>query len=370
MQNLFHLISPIGQGILKFPEWLYVRDGLKRNLDQVMRFYRNNPMAVQSSHFLVRLLHSINIPQSQLLERYFSNVDAASLNISMALKMTSSIFRGEIFNGVFYGPGNSEILIAHSESFDIFAANRNWESLIPVKVLRHPRSDLALNIPDGTNTGSENGIAVISINIPMLAIQYRAFRLNEILKTDDEFGTQKSIMQFIHMYVLPNMLYSHLDYALFNRIDNLRKGAPLGESRKNHSFPMPDFAQKSNRVQTEILFKLAQVGRDFTGILRTVPTVTSDDMEQLFLVPDMASTRQVIWALVIARLPALVFLFRLLQEGPRRRNQNEVNQVMRDMLRYKSDNLMRTMLPLELFFEVQEDINKITDPTFTEVQYG
>lgn len=370
MQNLFHLVSPVGQGILKFPEWLYVRDGLKRNLGQVIRFYRNNPMAVPSSHFLVRLLHSINVPQSQPLERYYDNVDAMALNMSMALKMTSSIFRGQIFDGIFYGPGNSEILIAHSESFNIFDAQRNWEALAPVKVLRHPCSDLGLNLPDGTSTGTETGLVVISINIPMLALQYRAFRLNEITQVDSTNDSQKSIMQFIHMYVLPNMLFTHLDYAVFNRIDNLRKGAPLGESKKGHSFYLTDYAPKCNQVQKDILSKLDAVGKDFSGILQTVPVVTRYDMEELMLLPEMAATRQVLWALVIARLPALAFLFQVLNEGPGARNQSEVNRVMRSMLAYKSDNLMRTMLPLELYFTVQDDIDRITNSNSAEVNHA
>ena len=71
-------------------------------------------MAVESSHFLVRLLQSITVPQSQNIERYYDNVDAISLNVSMALKMTSAISKGEMFDGVFYGKGNPEILIAHN----------------------------------------------------------------------------------------------------------------------------------------------------------------------------------------------------------------------------------------------------------------
>lgn len=366
MQNLFHLVSSIGQGTLKFPEWLYVRDGLKRNLGMVIRFYRDNPMAVQSSHFLVRLLHSINVPQSQPLERYFSNVDAMALNMSMALKMSSSIFRGEIFDGVFYGKGNPEVIIAHEEMFDIFLAHRNWQNLQAVKVLRHARSDLGLNIPDGTNTGTEKGLCIISINIPMLAIQYRAFRENEanLLEERGETDNQKSIMQFIRMYVLPNMLFTHLDYTLFNRIDKLRKGHPLGESTKDHSFYLTDYSTRVNQVQRDILRGLENIGKNFAGIMQSIPVVTKNTMEDAMLLPDMAPTRQVIWALVCARLPALVFLFTLLREGPGMRNQSDVNRVLRSMLMYKSDNLMRTMLPMDLFMEVQNDIDILTNKSF------
>lgn len=361
MHNLFSLLPAVGQGILKFPEWLYVRDGLQRNLNTILRFSRKNPTAVESSHFLVRLLHSIAVPKSHNLERYYENVDAIALNVSMALKMTSAIHQGKIFNGVFYGPGNSEILIANNEGFDFEQAHQSWQDLRPVEVLRHPMSDLGLPILDGENYGSEQGLVVISINIPMLALQYRAFRLNEELVSAGQTESQRSVMQFIRMYVLPNMLPSHLDLALFNRIDNLEKGAPLGQSRYRHSFYITDYTPRVTALQDHILDNLYRVAKNFSGILRSVPTVSKENADEVMAVPDIAPTRQVLWALVIARLNALSFMFRLSREGAGVRNQSEVNKVVRSAIAYRSDKLMRAMLPLELYYEVQAEIDSILE---------
>ena len=88
MQNLFGISSTAAQGIMGLPaDWLYIKHGLLRNLSMVIKFYRRNPMAVKSDHFLIRLLQSINVPHSQNIERYYNNVDAVSLNVSMMLKM-------------------------------------------------------------------------------------------------------------------------------------------------------------------------------------------------------------------------------------------------------------------------------------------
>ncbi len=358
MHNFFTTTSAISQGIHRLPQWQYVRDGLRQNLATVIEYYRKNPTSVHSAHFLVRLLQSITVPQSQNLERYYDNVDAMAMNLSMALQMTSSIYRGKLFNGVFYGEGNSEILIANSDDFDIFEADKHWKNLTPIRVLRHCRSDLAMNLPDGTNTGIEEGISVITINIPMLAIQYRAFRINEFNVTSDE-DSQRTIGQFIRMFVIPNMLASHVDHALFNRIMNLVENRPMGESKHKHSFFLPDYSKQVNRLQQEILESLTRASRDFTGTLRTVPLVVKEDLEQLMMVPDIAATRQVSWALTISRLPALLFLFKMAKGGPGTRNQSQVNRILRDVLAYKSQHVMESMLPLELFYEVQDDIQAI-----------
>lgn len=361
MYNLFNLMSTANSGGHKFPDWHFVRDGLRRNLGTVIRFYRKNPMAVQSSHFLVKLLQTITIPQSMNLERYYDNVDGLALHVSMALKMTSSISRGQMFDGIFYGQGSPEILIAHTDSFDINEANRNWQNVCAVRVLRHAKSDLALNLPNGYRSGSESGMAVIAINIPMLAIQYRAFRLNEMQIAEGDNESQRSITQFIHMYVLPNMLFSHLDIAVFNRLDNMRKGAPLGESNIHHSFYLPDFSDKADKALVNIVGHLQSSGKDFTGVLKTTPLVTKENLFELFALPDVAPTMQVLWALVIARLPAVAFLFQLLKNGPGVTDRHQVNRVLREVNKWRTNNLMKTMLPLEYYYEVVDEIEEIVN---------
>ncbi len=363
MHTLFNYQTTVQQGIIKFPEWSWVRDGLKRNLGTTIAYYRRNPQAVRSEHFLVRLLQSIAVPQSHNLERYYANVDALALHLASALKMTSSISVGKIWDGVFYGEGSSEILVATDQDFDPLWAHKNWENLPAVTVLRHFRSDLGLNLPDGRNTGTETGLAVIAINIPMLAIQYRAFRLNEI--ENARFSdSQRSIMQFVHMYVLPNMLPSQTDLAVFNRIDNLSKGAPIGESRKAHPFYLPDgYDRRANRIQQDILRNFENESPDFVTILRSIPAVTKESMELVLRTPNVAPTRQVDWAITIARLPGLAFLTRVAKEGGRLRNQRELNAIARSVLLYQTGNVMKARLPLDLYWDVQQEIDQVMKAT-------
>jgi hypothetical protein len=356
------LFTPMGIAHVRtkhFPEWKFIRDGLLRNLGTVLRYHRKNPMAVNSGHFLVRLLGSISVPKSQQLERYYDNVDAISLNLSMALKMTSSIYKGQVFDGVFYGEGNREILLAHNEPFNVHEAHREWENVCAIKVLRHPYSDLGLNTPDGKQNGVEEGICVIAINIPMLAVQYRAFRIQEEYYASEEINSQRSVMQFLRMYALPNMLPSHLDYALFNRMFNLQTGAPMGATKKKHSFYLTDYSRNVDDFQSGIIANLDVVGRSFSKILGTIPLVAKESLGQAMSLPDVVPTRQVDWALSLARIPALHFLFSAGRFGPRTTNQQEVNQVLRSVLSYRTNNIFKSVLPLDAALDVQGEIDSI-----------
>lgn len=341
--------------------WNYVKTGLTHNLGRVVQFYRRNPMAVQSDHFLVRILQAITIPVSMPLERYFSIIDASSLDLSMSLKMTSSIYKGTIFPGVFYGPNSSEVLVAHDEYFDYVEANKNWQNLCPVKVLSHPYTDLSLNIPNGYRNDNERGVAVIAIDITLLAIQYRAWRRNEFEIAGGLGESPRSIMQFIHMYVLPNMLFSHLDYTLLNRMYNLVAGTPNAPSKSRHSFYITDFSDKLNDVQETLIEGLAASKRNMMGILRNIPAVTKPTMEEVLDFPKMLYTRQVSWALIISRLTALRLLIDVSDEEFITKNQNETNYLLREMIRYRSDGTLRDMLPMNLYYDTQYDLDYIAE---------
>lgn len=362
MQNLFHLLPEVHLGIQHFPAWLYVRDGLRRNLETVQRYYRQNPTAVRGTHFLHRVLGAVNVPLSHNLERYYDLVDARAFNVARALKMTSSVSLGSAFDGIFYGAGNTEILVLDSDMFDPFEADANWQNLAPVKVLRHPMSDLGLPILDGLrNYGSEEGLAVITINVAMLAVQYRAFRRNEAQVAEQSHDSERSVMQFIRMYVLPNMLASHLDLAIFNRLDNLSSGAPLGESTYKHTFVLPNYRGRATQVLEQALDSLHVKSQPWPGLLRTIPAVTMENMDEVMALPQIAPTRQVVWAMVAARTNALALIFRLARPGAATTNSQEVNKLRRALVSYQSDQTLHNQVPAEIYWQIQSEIDGIKE---------
>lgn len=358
MQNLFNMTPPVSAGVLRFPSWNYVRTGLRRNLATVVQYYRNNPMAVPSSHLLVRLLHGITVPQGMSVDRYYDNVDAIALNLSMALKMTSSIYKGRVFDGEFYGKDSPEIIIGHNDWFNPEQAHTNWRNLQPVKILRHPFTNLGLHVPNGKRSGTEQGFSVISINIPLLAIQYRAFRMEE-QRLADYMGTtdQRSMYQFLHMYPLTNALFTQLDQTVFNRIEALFYGKPMGESLRRHSFFLTDFSAKMTEAQLKILDSIERNGKSFNIVLETIPAVVRDTLQEVAQLPDMAPTRQVRWALVIARLEWMVFLFGSAKGAASTRNQQEVSAIKRTLTKMRSESTWRSVLSGESLFEVQMEID-------------
>ena len=360
MYSLFKSKPIPSQGILKYPGWSYPRDGIKRNLGQLISFYRRNPMAVPSEHLLVRLVQSIPVPLRIPAERFYDHIDAAAMKMASAFNLVSPINKGEVKDGVFYGPGVPEVIIADDSPIDPNVCTRNWKNLQPVRVLAHPRSDLRYNLPDGTRQSTESRLSVIYIHVPMLCLQYRAFRIIEESITGQE-ESQLSVMQFIHMYVLPNMMPDHIDIAIFNRFDNYFRQIPNGHVGKESSLYLPNYDLAVDEAHAQILTYLEQAPRNFAGILQTIPTVTHDSAYEALQLPKVMSTRQTEWAMCVARLRAVSFLADFSRQYKNMTNGVDLRTIVREAGILKNTGVLKTVLPKVVLNEVQDGINSLLD---------
>lgn len=359
MQTFFGSLSPISYGVVRYAEWDYIRDGLLRNLETVQNYYRTRVFTVKSNHFLARIINSFNIPHSLELERFYDNADSKADVFSMAMKMTSPIYKGSIFTGVFYGNNNPEILISNTESFNPQWVHNNWRTVCAVKPLMHQRSDLDLLLPNGKDTGTESGLAVISINIPMLAVQFRAFAIDQLNKQAQYSDSTLSVGHFIHMYVLPNMLQAHLDIAIFNRINNLSLGAPLGESKRKHPFALPSYNFRIDKVLKQLLRDNQNRNLEYEMILRTVPAISQETLEDVMMLPDVAPTRQIVWAEIMARIDVIDFMTRVGGSQSLGKNRATINYFIKFFRYIKNDRSLETYLPYGMYLDIKYKIDDI-----------
>lgn len=358
MFELFRNAPDIAVGVMKPQEWPFIQRGFRKNIEKVMNFHKLYPRSVRGNHILVRLLQSLAVPKSMELERYYAAVDAKGLSMSMAMRMTSSINRGIFHKGVFYGDNNPEILVAVDDYFDFEEVDRNWENVSAVTTLLHPKSDMDIHIPNGDSYSAERGLAVILINVPMLAVQYRAFYRAQQQK---EFG--KNIMQFIGGYVLPNMLPIQTDICFFNRLSNrfYEKNDGKNISFRNHSFTLSDYGSYIDIAINKILTNIDRCNKRFDVALKQIPSFYNEDIYETLMMPDIAPTMQVSWILFLSRLSAISFLFDVCEPNTRSRNQSTINQILRSFRLDNSYKVLNEMLPDELYFEAQKYIDNILD---------
>lgn len=361
MIDFFTIPTEVNAPIVKPPEWTFIQRGMINNIQEVLTFYNTYNKAVKSNHFLVRLLDTLPISKTLELERYYSNVDTIALNLSMHLKMTSSIYKGYLFKGIFYGKNNTEILIATDDYFDFEYVDKNWKTVTAVTPLLHPKSDMGLHVPDGNDYSSEEGLAVILINIPMLAVQYRAFWRDQRLNNIDD--NVKSIMQFVGGYVLPNMIPKQTEICLFNRIYNrfYNKNQEKVFMFRKHTFGLANYTNQTDVAINKMIINATNSNGKFDTVLKSLCSFTKNNMYEVLQIPTMLATMQIDWALVLTRLKATNFLLDVCRENLNSRNQPILNQMLRSLRRNNVLNILENTLPDDVYFEIDSYIENIME---------
>lgn len=341
--------------VLRWPEFDYIKRSYTRELLNVEDYYHNRTYAVKSNHLLASILYHLNVPMQYPADRYVEVVRTRAPYVANAIKLTSELQYGKIHAGVFYGPGCDEILISNDEYFDPYFASVNWKSINAVQPLLHPKTDLKLLLPNGKDMSTDHGLAVLAINIPLLALQYRCFVMDQAARMND--SSLLGIAHFIQMYVLPNMLYKHLDLAIMNRLMHLFNGEPMGITHFKHPFNIINYSAKLDTVLVKTIDRLAETPMPYAAMLMHIPGVTSEDASQYLQLPDYPPTRQLHWAMVISRLAIIRCMVNLGGDRGISRNRLEIGILQRILKRLDREQMLASLLPQDIYYDIKLDID-------------
>jgi hypothetical protein len=337
-------------GGLTFPEYRRVRDGLQLSVTRIKEYRRKNPRYLPGGHLLLRLLQSIPASTKLDARTYNDKIADNALLFTQSFKLTSALSKGQVWRpGPFLGQRSTEVIIANTDSWDVEAGVANWEELAPIRYLYHPMSSLKLPVPDAQFATSEAGLTVVTINVPMLASQYRAWRL-AYQEYDDSPPT---VGRFLQAYPLPNMLDSQVDIAIFNRlVGRFFDTTPVAEPFR-HPFFLTDWSTEVDAVLDKFLAQAGPRRWDFDTLVSHIPTVCAENLHHVLKLPDLAFNTQLQWAVMLARLSLITFLVQFNRNTDNERNQRYLNYIKR-WLRYMEGNTtLRSALPADLYEDVK-----------------
>lgn len=355
MYNLFNEDSYAYTGDINISILNFVKGNLSRELNKLVSYYRDNVHAVHSNHFLTRIMTQIPISLQDDLDYYYLKTLDRGQDIAMSLRLTSAIYRGKVFDGMIYGTGSKEIYIAVNEDLDYYR-EIHWRDLKPLKVITHPRTSIFLNPIKNEDFENEVGIVVLTIDIPMLMIQYRKWA--EDPSSFDRKISDRSMMQFIAMVVLPNLLFSHLDVTIFNRLNEWRYGTAPNDGVPRFPIALINYTNQLDKVLIDLNDKLNRSRKDFEGTLRNIPSVSSENYLKVIRTPPMAITRNNKWALFISRVPTIRFLFKHAADLNIQKNHVERNEVMRQLREFKNDRTIEDMVSPEFYKELMDIVDR------------
>jgi hypothetical protein len=320
------------RGGLALPQLRYVTDRLDANYRKLRDYYQNSGGAADSRHILIRALLNLTGNYRTEPELYYDYVLNNYANACRAEQITTYTNTGAVHrNGHFYGRGSDEIYIA-VESIgkprDIF---QNWRNQCPIKVVRHPYMDFNQNLPDGR--GFIGGIAVFTIDFPMLGVMYQAWRLEEDAKPR---GTQETVNQFIYQYVLPGILPSQANVAMLNRVFALANGFDTGlQVKSRHSIAVATPETYVNTIAGVYDDWALNGGRSFEQLLQAFPIAVPDKTittaADIVVVDGIPRNRHTLWATTVAQIPLVGWLLLIDQTTNAQANTDEKVDIRRDL---------------------------------------
>lgn len=320
------------------PSIVYIRRTYKTLIQDVKGYYRNAPKYVESTNLFALLIQqfvvNMHLDDSQWIRYIENQATGAARNLGLV----SPINKGKIFTkGITLGPHSEEVAMANYEKFKTEGLGKIWRELKPVKYLYHTRTDTSLPIMNNTTPGKAYG--VITVNIPMLMVQYRYW-----LRWQKNLGIMQfeNVYRFIGSVVLPNMIESFLDIAYFNRLDRASQDIQNPTFPVQHPFYLTDMNPRLDKLSERVNIEAIMKGIEIEGLAWITPMVVNENLFQVMALPREPVTYQNEWAYALARLPYIRYLCRMVMRN-HGYDRSQINEVMIDLIEGSHDQIFTGM---------------------------
>lgn len=321
---------------LDVTDFLFVRKSLLREMTRIKTYYNTSNFVVEGDHLINQLLLNLNVSINRDIESYVRVCAQETERLARVFRLVNPVVsQPQAYHGAFYNSDTKEFIILHSNDFDHTLAYKQWRKLVPIKVHSHNFTDIhgALIDTNYRNSLNESGYAVISINLPMLALQHRAWR-EQVRKYED---VKTQTVNFIIQYPIANMIHRHMDIAIINRMINRYNNKPVADKHKAHPIAtmnlnkrMDDVLDKRNDYLRAGEYKFDQLFTMFNGLGRF-------DWMRLLRPIDVAPVRSVKWVLELQVLSYFEFFLQVRRDSNSTYNRSEVIRAWRDLRNLETD---------------------------------
>jgi len=334
----------------------YVKRGLRKNLAMVLRECRGASYAVDSAHVLVKLLMGLNVDPTLPIFEYHRKVESRAERIARANGITTPGMSGKTFTrDTFYGNNVQEVLLSVSQDIDLLSVEDSWQRLMSIKVLRHPFTGMTFEPLDGRQYTEFPTWAVIQVDLPKLAIQYRQWYLAQKRAGVDFIRTP---MQFVFEFPLANAIVSHVDVALFNRLSAVAAGHKTEAFYNTWPMHLSDYDRKVDAYLTDRVAHLTQRPMVFDDMMQQVQLVALNNLQNLSTIPEVAITRQNSWAMTLWVLPIIEFLVQTDMAAGSSRNTQGASVLRKRYRELSRDRDFQTALGADKAQEILDRIDR------------
>lgn len=327
MYTLFDITEKDRKHGISIPKFKHVKNIVSEQAQKVEDYYRFYNQHIPSNHPLLKLIYSLNVSLDRDIFSFVSAAQDRTDRLAKTFKMIHPTNQNvETWDGTFYNDNTVEYVIASEDDFNISLAWDKWESIVPVKIHTHPFNDMSMGIPIGKYPPHLNkGAAVISVNIAMLALQFKAWVHYEQNKGERALRLES----FIYNYVLANMVKRHTEICLINRTVATILEYPVDDFVRMHPLYVIDHTSKVDEVLKSRATYIEKSRVDFNQLHLVYGTLFFKTWASVLKLPKMAPTRHSRWIFLLAYLPRIHFYLKIVQRQDSRLDREVLQQLNR-----------------------------------------
>jgi hypothetical protein len=329
--------------------------------NQLVTYYRRSAFRLPNNHLLVQVLRHMQYSLETPFEKVVSSVYARALNVGRHFNFTSAASYGGPHKNQFFSSEHNDVkdFIIQETIHEVqpFSEDRSWVDIPPVQVLHHPVTDFHFLPPNGQMRNKAKGYGVVVVDIALMALQFREFCLQQLQAGWDGVDPNAFVVQ----KVIPQMYKSYMDILMVNQA--LLQQGILEPSNPLMYLPvaLPDNERPSVIAVNETLKFAKQPGRQYSNVLRNLPTYFSKDGLSALRMPSMVPTVQSTWITVLARLPHIQFLAEIAGDRGRSFNSFLIKDFKREIPYYLNSGLGRHIQDPDLETYFRETLTAFMD---------
>lgn len=331
MHTLFSTPNGFNAGVSTLPNWNNARQNLYTEINKLVRYFRESSEWVKNTNTLVKILKSDN---TQLYDNTDYTLEAARdrwLKDAETFGINTPYRRANYMPDNVAYPNNVKEYIAMDDSIPYGSEVKiKWRDLEPIKVLDHPYHDLNLSIPNGKFQGEKSLVdsVFLSINIPLLVLQYRLWQRYEAERLNID---PDNPAMFLARYPLVNIMNTHMDIVLRNRFINFYYGIePLPfKVLRQGGVVVNDTSNFVDRSLREAVKIISSKDLRFFELNQQIPQLSTANVAQSLVLPDMSYTRAIRWVYDASRINWLSFLVKYNNDRGLMSNNSELDYMRR-----------------------------------------
>lgn len=309
------------------PQTQNYRELVKRNVLRQKEYYASASRAVFANHPLAQALKLIGANADVEPWELYDRAITRAPYVARTLDFTSDVAKGRLNRYHIYSCANSLNLNIY-DYISPFTSTPKWREIKPVNTvwIDSPYVDMAVP-PDVKETLS---FSAVSVDLPKLVLMYRGF-LDDRKRILAEQNGQLLLGEenFVAMYVLPSMLESQVDISAVSATQALYYGNYETQRAVKSAIYLPGYGSEFEKIAKYALDRIDGAKMQYIHMLQHIPAVYRDSAAQTLILPSLAPTTQVNWALLISRLATIMFLIDVGGKAARDTNRGYINDLKR-----------------------------------------